>query len=208
MAADQCGDISSDGSGAPEQFWNCAEVSIKQTVNSSTELHELHEEGDVIGSPKRCADASDCPTGYVCTNNMLCEVSQNQSDEVLSTIYTNPVDNSFFCGETLETVENLCLSSKPCPNGMAINVCETNERCIYSADCKNEYDAAVTVDGGPELPSGQPTKQPQIVDTQSTGIGFNPPAMLPQTTVGLEPVSEKTGKTIVGKPRSKPVVLI
>ncbi|EJK66925.1 hypothetical protein THAOC_12102, partial [Thalassiosira oceanica] len=65
---------------------------------------------------------------------------------------------------------------------------------------------------GSELVSIQPTKQPQFEDTQSAGIGSKPPAMLPQTTVGPEPVfselqtrptTQKTGKTIVGKLRSK-----
>ena len=32
--ADLCGDVSSDGSGVPEQFWNCAEVKIIQDSNA------------------------------------------------------------------------------------------------------------------------------------------------------------------------------
>ena len=86
----------------------------------------------------------------------------------------------------------------------------TPEQFWNCAEVSIKQDAAtVTVDDSSE-PS-QPTKQPQFEDTRSEEIGSKPPAMLPQIAVGLEaaselqtrPTTQKTGKTIVGKPRWK-----
>ena len=61
----------------------------------------------------------------------------------ISSVYRNPEDNDYFCGDNYSQVISQCLASKPCANGVSFGVCGENQGCFLAPVCAQEYEFAV-----------------------------------------------------------------
>ena len=61
-----------------------------------------------------------------------------------SSVYKNPENNDYFCGDNYSQVISRCLASKPCVGGVSFGVCGENQGCFYAPVCAQEYELVST----------------------------------------------------------------
>jgi len=98
-------------------------------LGSAVQVQE-QEEGVVVAPP---------------TQEMMTTISTTITTPMITsrpTLYTNPLGNNYFCGESFSTVASNCLASKPCPNGFASGHCGAMEGCFRVNQCVALYNEA------------------------------------------------------------------
>jgi len=122
-----------------------------------------------------------------------------------TSLYQNPVGNTFFCGGMFSEITVNCLQSKPCPGGFASDFCAENEGCFSVPSCVAQYESAAIA---PD-PSKEPTPAPTPNPTRNpSNQPINPPAMNPAPNPSAKPIRMSTPEmsaSLSAKPTPLPV---
>ena len=104
-----------DGNGVPEQFWNCAEVTIVNSGAASIDQNIFSAEQDENGAPRVDRDGEESLEAV--------DDNKKQSDH-------------FFCGKSWKRANKRCKAGKAdhCPDGTDKN-CHKGEKCYADLPC-------------------------------------------------------------------------
>jgi len=127
-----CKNISKDGSGTPEQFWNCAEVSIRSRSGSSRD--------DSNASENYITTTTEQPENGVEDVDNSDEDNSDEGDldeEVFS--------ENFFCGRSQKQVDRKACTDRqalsPCQHGKN-GECPRNQSCYEASQCSSTITAS------------------------------------------------------------------
>jgi len=113
----ECQNIPHDGNGVPEQFWNCAEVTINTTGRSSS-----------LPATTSATQAA----GDIAAITTTIPVAESTTTTVTAKTISVGTSSVFFCGSTWYDAAMRC--SKQCPGGVD-SECGSGERCYADTLC-------------------------------------------------------------------------
>lgn len=83
MSASMCGEVSADGDGAPEQFWNCAETRILSNSNAAQTTSTNNPTNQPTNPPTATVDVQSAsvaiPVGNIDTSSLSSSPKINSS---------------------------------------------------------------------------------------------------------------------------------